>query len=148
MEKRPIVIIILLMQEISSVLTVSERYDHFPYPVIIRIGYINVSRSVHTNTLRRSTRSTSTPASGAKRNVGICPAKPTVPSSSDDFVNRYTSHDVATRVIHVPISEMLCPPKNNRKLRCRRARQACESPSLCGAVFSAGCGWLCFCVMP
>ena len=81
---------------------------------------------VHTNTLRRSMRSTMTPASGASRNVGICPAKPTVPSSSGDLVSRYTSQDVAMRVIQVPISEMLCPPKKRRKLRWRRARQACE----------------------
>ncbi len=79
---------------------------------------------VHTSTVRRFHRSTSTPASGASRKVGICPAKLTVPSSTDDFVSRYTSHDVATRVIQVPISEMLWPEKNSRKLRWRRARQA------------------------
>jgi hypothetical protein len=32
------------------------------------------------------------------------------------------------RVIHVPISEMLCPPKKSRKLRCRSARHACDAP--------------------
>lgn len=32
------------------------------------------------------------------------------------------------RVIQVPISEMLWPPKKSRKLRWRRARQACEAP--------------------
>lgn len=33
------------------------------------------------------------------------------------------------RVIHVPMSEMLWPPKKSLKLRWRRARQACEAPS-------------------
>ena len=83
---------------------------------------------VHTSTFRRSSRSTQTPANGANRNVGICPAKLTVPSSSADPVSRYTSHAVATRVIHVPISEIVCPPKNSRKLRCRSARHVCDAP--------------------
>ncbi len=43
---------------------------------------------VQMRTWRRSERSTITPASGASRNVGIWPAKLTVPSSSADFVNR------------------------------------------------------------
>ena len=79
---------------------------------------------VHTSTCLRLSRSTQTPAKGAMRNVGICPAKLTVPSSSADFVSRYTSHAVAMRVIHVPMSEIVCPPKKSRKLRCRNARQA------------------------
>ena len=63
-------------------------------------------------------------------NVGICPAKLTVPSSSAECVSRYTSHDVAMRVIHVPMSEIVCPPKNSRKLRCRNARHAKELPAV------------------
>jgi len=43
---------------------------------------------VQTSTWRRSRRSTHTPAKGAKRNVGICPAKLTVPSSSAEPVRR------------------------------------------------------------
>ncbi len=43
---------------------------------------------VHTSTCWRLSRSTQTPAKGARRNVGICPAKPTVPSSSADPVSR------------------------------------------------------------
>ncbi len=43
---------------------------------------------VHTSTLRRSARSIQTPAKGAKRKVGIWPAKLTVPSSSADPVSR------------------------------------------------------------
>ena len=35
---------------------------------------------------------------------------------------------MATRVIHVPTSEMLWPMKKSRKLRPRSARQACEIP--------------------
>src|ERR1035437_9603092 len=35
---------------------------------------------VHTSTCRRSSRSTHTPAKGASRKVGICPAKPTLPN--------------------------------------------------------------------
>ena len=61
---------------------------------------------VHTSTLRRSSRSIHTPANGASRNVGIWPAKLTVPSTSAEPVSLYTSHDVAMRVIHVPMSEM------------------------------------------
>ena len=43
---------------------------------------------VHTRTFWRLSRSTQTPAKGARRNVGICPAKLTVPSSSADPVRR------------------------------------------------------------
>ena len=43
---------------------------------------------VHTSTWRRLRRSTQTPAKGAKRKVGICPAKLTVPSSSAEPVSR------------------------------------------------------------
>jgi len=35
---------------------------------------------------------------------------------------------VATRVIQVPISEMLCPPTKSWKLRWRSARHECEAP--------------------
>src|SRR5580658_8677349 len=78
---------------------------------------------VTTSTRRRSNQSTHTPAKGATRNVGICPAKPTIPSSKAELVSLYTSQLVAIRVIHVPINEILCPVKNSRKLRCRSARQ-------------------------
>jgi hypothetical protein len=60
--------------------------------------------------------------------VGIWPAKLTVPNSSADPVNRYTSQEVAIRVIHVPMSEMLWPPKKSLKFLCRRARQVCDAP--------------------
>src|SRR5258705_1248652 len=70
----------------------------------------------------RSHRSTHTPAIGASSSVGICPQKPTTPRRSTDPVSRYTSQLVATRVIHVPTSETLCPPKKRRKLRLRSAR--------------------------
>ena len=83
---------------------------------------------VHTSTCRRSSLSTQTPAKGATRNVGICPAKLTVPRSSAEPVSRYTNHDVAMRVIQVPMSEMVWPPKNSLKLRCRNARQMCDAP--------------------
>ena len=46
-----------------------ERLHHRPGPAST------------TSTLRRFKRSTQTPANGASRNVGICPAKPTTPSS-------------------------------------------------------------------
>src|SRR6185437_5952509 len=101
------------------------------------------SDCVHISTVRRFSRSTSTPANGARRNVGICPAKLTTPSSSADPVSRYTSHAVAMRVIHVPISEMLCPPKNSRKFRCRSARHVCEKSrreAFGSAPGISGCG--------
>jgi hypothetical protein len=60
--------------------------------------------------------------------VGICPAKLTVPSSSADPVNRKTSQLVAIRVIQVPMSEMLWPPKKRRKFLCLSARHACDTP--------------------
>jgi len=83
---------------------------------------------VHTRTFWRLSRSTQTPAKGARRNVGICPAKLTVPSSSADPVRRYRpSHPVATSVIQVPISEMLWPPTKSWKLRWRSARHACDA---------------------
>ena len=94
---------------------------------------------VHTSTCRRSSRSTQTPAKGATRNVGIWPAKLTVPSSSAERVSRYTSHDVAMRVIQVPMSEMVCPPKKSRKLRCRSARHTCDAPLEAGvSVWALG----------
>src|SRR5689334_10700857 len=71
-------------------------------------------------TLRRSSRSTHTPAMGHKKKVGICPAKPTSPSKNAEPVKRYTSQLVARRLIQVPINEMLCPMKNKRKLRIPR----------------------------
>ena len=46
------------------------------------------SACVTTSTRWRFQRSTSTPANGASRNVGICPAKPTTPSSSAEPVSR------------------------------------------------------------
>ncbi len=83
---------------------------------------------VQISTCLRLSRSTQTPAKGARRNVGIWPAKLTVPSSSAECVSLYTSHAVAMRVIHVPMSEMVCPPKKRRKLRCRSARHAWDTP--------------------
>jgi hypothetical protein len=62
--------------------------------------------------------------------VGICPANPTTPSKKAEPVSRYTSQLVASRVIHVPISEMLWPPKYKRKFRCRSDRHAREMPGL------------------
>src|ERR1700691_6147663 len=85
---------------------------------------------VHTSTFLRLSRSTHTPAKGATRKVGIWPAKLTVPSSSAEPVSRYTSHDVAMRVIQVPMSEIVWPPKNSRKLRCRNERHACAMPAV------------------
>src|SRR5580658_6384270 len=82
----------------------------------------------HTSTWRRLSRSIQTPANGASRNVGIWPAKLTVPSTRAEFVSLYTSHDVAMRVIHVPMSEMDWPPKKSLKLRCRSARQTYDAP--------------------
>ena len=55
----------------------------------------------------RFQRSTSTPASGASRNAGIRLAKLTTPRMSAEWLRRKTSQLVATRVIHVPTSEML-----------------------------------------
>ncbi len=93
-----------------------------------RSDWIMDSDCVHTSTCLRLSLSTQTPAKGATRNVGIWPAKLTVPSSSAEPVSRYTSHDVAMRVIQVPISEMVCPPKKSLKLRCRSARQIRDVP--------------------
>ena len=72
------------------------------------------STCVMTRMRCRSQRSTSTPANGASSRVGIWPQKPTTPRSSADPVSRYTSQLVATRVIHVPTSEMLWPVKKSR----------------------------------
>ena len=58
------------------------------------------------------------------------------PAAAPNSVSRYTSHDVAMRVIQVPMSEMVCPPKNSRKLRCRSARHACDTPGA-ASVFIA-----------
>src|SRR5579884_2531429 len=59
---------------------------------------------------------------GAAMNTGIWLANPMAPSSSDDPVSRYTSHDWATFCIHVPIREMSWPLKNSWKFRCFSAR--------------------------
>ena len=73
---------------------------------------------VATMMLRRFIRSATNPPIGPSRNMGIWPANATVPSSSDDPVRRYTSHASAMLSIHVPTSEIICPPKKSRKLRC------------------------------
>ena len=57
----------------------------------------------------RSQRSTQTPATGARKNIGTCEQKLTVPSRTADPVSRYTSQLVASRVIQVPISEVGLP---------------------------------------
>ena len=62
----------------------------------------------------RSRRSARLPPTGASKKTGICPAKPTSPSRTDDPLNRYTSHDCATDCIQVPISEISCPAKKRR----------------------------------
>src|SRR5713226_1133722 len=80
------------------------------------------------------------PPSGDARNTGNWLAKPTVPSSSDDPVIRYTSQDWATLCIQVPIKEMSCPLKNSWKFRWRRARQAScqrEAPEAISLPFAA-----------
>ena len=82
---------------------------------------------VASSTCRRFQRSTHTPAKGASRKMGICPTNATVPSRIAEPVSRYTSQAVAIRVIHVPISEMLWPPKKRRKFRCLSARHACDT---------------------
>ena len=55
------------------------------------------------------------------------------------------------RVIHVPMSEMLWPPKKSRKLRWRKARHACEKSRgtggegcSCWALVWSGVMRLCF----
>jgi hypothetical protein len=48
-----------------------------------------------------------TPATGDRRNVGICPAKPTSPRRNADPVMWYTSHGSAMRCIQVPMREIL-----------------------------------------
>ncbi len=63
---------------------------------------------------RRSCRSAIAPVTGASRNTGICPQKPTVPRSTVDPVSWYTSQDCATDCIQVPINEIDCPAKNSR----------------------------------
>src|SRR5580704_728928 len=92
----------------------------------------------------RFQRSATMPPIGASRNTGICPAKPTTPSRSDEPVKRYTSQDCATFCIQVPISEINCPLKKSWKLRCRsertipRARERLSGSVLCGRDFAIG----------
>lgn len=69
---------------------------------------------VTTSVVCRFHLSTQTPASGPSMKVGICPANPTMPKRNAEPVKRYTNQLVAMRVIHVPMSETLCPAKNNR----------------------------------
>jgi len=72
------------------------------------------STCVTTSTRWRSKRSSHTPASGGSRIEGACPAKATSPSRNAESVRRYTSHDVARRVIQEPMSEMPWPMKKRR----------------------------------
>jgi hypothetical protein len=69
---------------------------------------------VITSTRRSRHRSTSTPANGASRNVGNCPANPTIPNQNGEPVTRYTSQLVATLVSQLPIIEISWPKKNRR----------------------------------
>lgn len=62
----------------------------------------------------RFQRSTKMPATGVSRNAGNCAANPTTPSRNAEPVSRYTSQLVVVVVIHAPVRETICPPKNNR----------------------------------
>ncbi len=72
----------------------------------------------------RLVRSTNTPATGARKKVGICPANPTTPNHHGDLVKSQTSHAKATCCIQVPTSEIVWPAKKRRKLRLPSARNA------------------------
>ena len=61
-------------------------------------------------------RSAMRPPSGEIRKTGICPAKPTMPSSAEEPVSRYTSQDCATFCIQVPMSEMSWPAKEQLEI--------------------------------
>ena len=61
----------------------------------------------------RRQRSAAKPPTGARRNTGNCPMKPTSPNRTDDCVSRYTSQAWATFCIHVPITEMNWPAKKS-----------------------------------
>ena len=76
--------------------------------------WIMDSTWVTTSTRCRSRRSTHTPAKGPRTKAGIWLIKPVRPSRKAEPVIRYTSQLVASRVIQVPTSERLCPPKNSR----------------------------------
>ena len=56
------------------------------------------------------------------------PRSPPRPAESPSRSAGKPASAVAMRVIQVPISEMLWPPKKSRKLRCLSARHACEKP--------------------
>ena len=58
---------------------------------------------------RRLARSAATPASGARRSVGIEPANPTRPRTSAESESRSTSHPWATTCIHVPMFDRKSP---------------------------------------
>jgi hypothetical protein len=71
----------------------------------------------------RFQRSTNTPASGVRNKVGICPKNPATPNQKPEWVKRNTSQATASCCIQVPIRDRLWPTKNNRKLRCAKARR-------------------------
>ena len=64
-------------------------------------------------TRRRLYRSATIPATGENTNEGICEQNPIAPSRTELPVRRYTSHASAMFCIHVPISDISCPPKNS-----------------------------------
>ena len=63
------------------------------------------------SSLRRLTRSATSPATGPKSKMGIWLMNPVSPSSNGDPVMRNTSQFMATNWIQVPINEQSWPMK-------------------------------------
>src|SRR5882724_4870568 len=89
---------------------------------------------------RRSIRSAKTPPANVSSNPGAVDMNPSKPSQNGESVNCKTSQPCATACIHVPVLERNAPDQNNRKLRCRSARNISPTPRLrlCSSSSSVG----------
>ena len=65
-------------------------------------------------TRRLGSRSAMAPAMKARQSMGADWRAVTSPSLNGELVSSRTSHDCATRCIHVPMSETSCPEKKRR----------------------------------
>ena len=64
--------------------------------------------------LRRSTRSATTPAYGPRSNTGSACSATTTPRTAAEPLRVSTSQACAVACIHVPISDSACPQKYSR----------------------------------
>src|SRR6476646_8685120 len=100
-----------IQSETTSVNTIVARLSEMTAAVLC----------VNVRIRRLSNRSARTPPHGPSTRTGPKASAALIPSAVPLPVSVKMSHDVAVKVIHVPIAEMNWPLRNSRKLRDPRA---------------------------